>query len=413
MHEFIRWALAPWMSAWAASAERELESIPRPTDAPQAHSAGIDSDRVLIIGSGPAVGWGVLSHDLALPGALARSLSARTGRGVDVNVIASPRFTVSSVRHEFEGLKLWQYDAIVVALGANDALTLTSERLWKRELTAALRLIERDASRRSHVFVVGIHSVRPMPIYDTPLGAVADHHARSLNGVTARICEELPGTTFVEFTPTPRPSSFRHRTAADYRHWAELLANEMAAVLDTRSPRAFDDAGEPVSHHVEWLEPDRQRAVEGLVIIDSQPEERFDRIVALAQRSFGTRLAVFALTDGDRLWVKASVGPAPKVLPRSNSFCTLTIQGSGATIVPDALADARFRDNPFVLGEPHIRFYAGFPVESPSGERIGVLGLLDPDPRPAEEVDIVLLRELALMVQSELQRGPVVGARER
>ena len=71
-------------------------------------------------------------------------------------------------------------------------------------------------------------------------------------------------------------------------------------------------------------------------------------------------------------------------------------------VVPDAFADERFRDNPFVHGEPHFRFYAGFPVESPSGERIGALCVFDLEPRPASDVDLVLLRELAIMVQSEL-----------
>ena len=66
MRGFIRGALVPVLRVWAAVSERAFEAIPRPADAPQAHSAGIDSDRVLLLGSGPAVGWGVFSHDLAL-----------------------------------------------------------------------------------------------------------------------------------------------------------------------------------------------------------------------------------------------------------------------------------------------------------------------------------------------------------
>jgi GAF domain-containing protein len=81
-------------------------------------------------------------------------------------------------------------------------------------------------------------------------------------------------------------------------------------------------------------------------------------------------------------------------------------------VVPDALADERFRDNPLVLGEPHIRFYAGYPVESPSGERIGALCVFDPEPRRADDVDTVLLREFALMMQSELWR-PIIRPREQ
>jgi len=80
------------------------------------------------------------------------------------------------------------------------------------------------------------------------------------------------------------------------------------------------------------------------------------------------------------------------------------MESQGPLVVPDALADPRFLDHPLVLGAPHTRFYAGFPIESPSGERIGVLCVFDPEPRPIDEVDTVLLRELALMVQAELRR---------
>lgn len=94
--------LRPVMRVWAASLERDFQGAPRPHDIPQAHSAGIDSDRILLVGCGPAVGWGVVSHDLALPGSLARELSGLTGRGVDVDVIESPRMSIDSVVDDIE-----------------------------------------------------------------------------------------------------------------------------------------------------------------------------------------------------------------------------------------------------------------------------------------------------------------------
>jgi GAF domain-containing protein len=203
---------------------------------------------------------------------------------------------------------------------------------------------------------------------------------------------------------TSNPDPKRYRAPAEYRHWAELLADQMVAPLDAERAKINDDS--PVSHHAEWIESDRQHAVDGLGILDTEPEERFDRIVALAQRLFGTRSAAFTVTDHDRQWNKASIGPAPKNVLRSSSFSAVTVQGPGPMVVADSLADGRFRDNPLVLGEPHIRFYAGFPVESSSGERIGALCVFDPEPRPANEVDTVLLREIALMIQLELRRPP-------
>lgn len=200
MREFIRWVLLPVMRVWVAAVDREFETVPRPMDAPRALSAGLDSDRVLIFGCGPAVGWGVLSHNLALPGSLARALSARTGRGMEVDVVSGPKISVGSALDELDGLKLRRYGAVVVTFGVKDSLNLTSVRSWRRDLAAVLRRLEQKSCRRTHIFMVGIHPVRSNPIYDKTLGSVAEHHARTLNAETASICAESPRTTFVPFT---------------------------------------------------------------------------------------------------------------------------------------------------------------------------------------------------------------------
>lgn len=406
----MRWAFLPLMRAFVAAQSPAYGDVPRPTDAPQAHSPGIDSDRILIFGSGAAVGWGVLSHDLALPGALARSLSARSGRGVDVDVAASPSTTVGTAAREVAGLRLWRFDAIVVTLGARDAVNLISVRAWRRELSALLRLLERESSRTTHIFVLGFQPIRSLPAFDSPLGAVAAGHAVALDRATAEVCSSLRRATLVTMTAALKEKEpGRYRSAAAYRDWAELLADAMAATLEAEHLAVDDVEEEPTPKDAAVLEEARQRAVDGLGILDTDPEERFTRIVALAQRSFGTRWAAFTVTDNERQWDKANVGPLDQETPRSTSFSAVTIRNPGPLVVPDAQVDEHFRDNPLVLGEPYIRFYAGFPVESPSGERIGALCVFDPSPRPAGGIDLVLLRELALAVQSELRRGVPTG----
>lgn len=405
MGEIVRWAMVPIMRAWVSAMERQLGKIPRPTDAPQAHSAGVDSDRILVFGSGVGVGWGVLSHNLALPGALARALSARTGRGADV--VSDPRITAASALDALDELKLWRYDAIVVTLGLSEVVSLASLDSWRRELSAILHVLKQASSRSTQIFIAGVYPIRSNPVFDSPLGTLANRHGRALNRVSARVCAETPQTTFVPLTHAPNPSPDRFRSPADYRHWAELLADRMADPLDGEHREIGDGAGEPVAQDAGGLERDRQRAVDDLGILNTEPEDRFDRIIALAQHSFGTRSAAFTLSDGGRLWDKSSVGLAPKEIPRSGSLTTATLGSQGPLVVPDALADDRFRNHPLVVGGPQTRFYAGFPIESPSGERIGVLCVFDPEPRPADEVDTVLLRELALMVQAELQRPQV------
>ncbi|TFD76961.1 GAF domain-containing protein [Cryobacterium fucosi] len=406
MHELIRRSLAPTMRAWAMAAEREFSNIPMPTDAPQAHSAGVDSDRVLIFGSGPAVGRGVMSHDLALPGALARAISARTGRGVDVDVVARPRMTSVTALAELGDLRLTRFDAIVVTLGVNESVTLASERVWRLELGRLLHQLVRSSSGSTRVFVAGVQPIRSIPIFDSPLGDVANGHARGLNRFTAAICAEVPRATFVPFDGAPPPTSDRYRSPEVYAHWAGLLATSMVPELETER-FAFAQEGTPlVLRDAATREAMRQHAVDRLGILDTAPEERYDRIADIARILFGTRSAAVTVIDRDRQWHKARVSLDLDEVPRSSSFCTVTIQGPEPMVVADALLDDRFRESPLVVGEPHIRFYAGFPIESPSGERIGALCVFDPEPRPDGEVDLVLLRELALMVQRELQHPP-------
>ena len=405
MHDLTRWALRPLMRVWTASAERQDRHLPRPSDAPQAHAAGIDSDRVLILGCGPAVGWGVLSHQLALPGSLARELSARTGRGVDIDLVASRTMTAANALVALNGTRLGRFDAVVVILGVNEALDLTSVSEWHDRLAALLAVLERETSRSTQIFVLGIPPIRSIEIFRRPLVCVADWSATDLNAVGARLADEAPRTTFVPFSPAATTDIDRHRTAADYRGWALLLAAAMSDSLDSvrRGISGHESAGQT---DVDGRERTRQAAVDGLAIVDTPSEARFDRLVLLAQRLFATEAALITIIDRDRQWHKARVGLDAAELPRSDSFCAITIADDGPLIVEDARTDPRFSHNPLVQGDPLIRFYAGFPIESPSGERIGALCVFDSKPRSAAEVDQVLLRELALQVQRELRVGP-------
>lgn len=176
----------------------------------------------------------------------------------------------------------------------------------------------------------------------------------------------------------------------------------MAPILNVERRKPKDSGKESVPQAGEQDEVGRQRAVDELGILGNNPEDRFDRFVALAKRLYGTSAATFVVTDGGRQRQMARVGVAVDDVPRQGSFSRYIIEGQGALVVPDARADDRFRDNPFVLGEPHIRFFAGFPVESSSGECVGALCVFDPEPRAADEVNLALFHTLAFMVQNEL-----------
>jgi hypothetical protein len=232
-----RWVLAPLLRAWVASKKSEVDRLPRPRDATEWRSPGPDTDRVLIFGGGPAVGWGVLSHALALPGSLGRALSCRTNRGTDIFAFPVPRLKMRSALAELGKIELEDYDAVVITLGVNDAGALTSLTSWERGLLNLLRMMVQRCSPDARIFVAGVHPIRSIPVYDSLLGSVADTHARRMNAISARICEHVPSASFVALT-APEPSgALRFRDAKSYQHWAAELAEAMAPQLDASARR--------------------------------------------------------------------------------------------------------------------------------------------------------------------------------
>jgi diguanylate cyclase (GGDEF)-like protein len=146
----------------------------------------------------------------------------------------------------------------------------------------------------------------------------------------------------------------------------------------------------------------RLAALHALNILESEREERFERLTRLAQRVFKTQAAQVNLLDEDRVWFKSSLGFGGDEAARNTSFCAHTILDPETTVVGDARLDARFVDNPFVLEDPNIRFYAGHPITAPGGEPVGTFCVFDDAPRDAEEFDQETLRELAAMAEAEI-----------
>lgn len=140
-------------------------------------------------------------------------------------------------------------------------------------------------------------------------------------------------------------------------------------------------------------------------VLDTPIEPRFDRITRLAKRSLGVPIVTISLVDADRQWFKSTQGLNCAQTPRDISFCGHAILEDEYMIVPDARLDPRFHDNPLVTGEPHIVYYAGVILRSPEGSAIGMLCAVDTEPREADDNDIECLRDLANMVQAELQQN--------
>jgi signal transduction histidine kinase len=149
-------------------------------------------------------------------------------------------------------------------------------------------------------------------------------------------------------------------------------------------------------------ESERLAALRALQILDTAAEERFDRVTRVAQRLFGVPIGYISLVDATRQWFKSRQGLATAATPRDVSFCGHTILGDEALVVPDARQDPRFADNPLVTGEPYIRFYAGYPLRTPYGHKLGTLSIVDRRPRELTGDERGLLRDLACWAESEL-----------
>lgn len=128
-------------------------------------------------------------------------------------------------------------------------------------------------------------------------------------------------------------------------------------------------------------ESDRLAALRGYGVLDTPNEPEFDAIVREAASLLGAPTALISLVDEHRQWFKARVGLDASETPRSISFCTHAIRGKDVFVVEDATRDQRFANNPLVTGDPNIRFYAGTPLRSSKGHRVGTLCVIDDKPR--------------------------------
>jgi PAS domain S-box-containing protein len=149
-------------------------------------------------------------------------------------------------------------------------------------------------------------------------------------------------------------------------------------------------------------EQERLAALYALNILDTPLEERFDRFVRLAKHLFDVPIAMISIVDAERQWLKAYCGVSSQNTPRSQSFCAYTLFDNTSLIVPDALDDHRFMENPMVTGEPHIRFYAGYPIHDRHGHALGALCIIDTIPRHFHAHDLETLRQLARLVDQEI-----------
>ena len=157
-------------------------------------------------------------------------------------------------------------------------------------------------------------------------------------------------------------------------------------------------------------EAQRLEALHALNLMDTGPEERFDRITRLAARVLNVPMACVVLVDDRRGFFKSRYGIDIPEIPRGDAFCPYTILENRQMIVPDAKLDERFADNPGVLEKPYIRFYVGDPIAAADGSLVGALCVMDRQPRVPSAEDLAVLHDLARIAQIEVNHGELTSA---
>jgi GAF domain-containing protein len=147
----------------------------------------------------------------------------------------------------------------------------------------------------------------------------------------------------------------------------------------------------------------RLAALNRYAILDSEPEESFDDLVILAAHICQTPMAMLSLVDDHRQWFKSKLGVQVRETSRESSICAHAIQQGDLFIVPDTMQDARFRENPLVTGEPHVRFYAGAPLINEDGYALGTLCVVDREPRELDEAQKEAIQALGRLALRQME----------
>jgi len=166
------------------------------------------------------------------------------------------------------------------------------------------------------------------------------------------------------------------------------------------APKPFDEAA-------------RLAALQRYGILDTAPEPAFDRLTTIVARVLDVPIALVSLVDVERQWFKSCVGLGATETSRDVAFCAYAIHSDAVFVIPDATADERFADNPHVVGEPYVRAYAGAPLRTSDGFRIGTLCAIDLRPRAFTADQLAMLMDLAQVVISEMEQLRTLRALQR
>jgi GAF domain-containing protein len=339
------------------------------------HRSGRDAQRVLLVADRAIVDDGG-----ALPERLADAVAARTRRGLDLDVAWDVAPALEAVEASTEAWRLWRYEAVVLLVRGTDLQA--ASRWWGGRIRRVAQRVLPELAEASAVLVVRL-----------------DDRDRGGTTMEAHLATE------------PAVRSATARLDADGRlgdpAQADAIADEIAGLLTASARRAARGRGRTAVERRAEPQPeaDRQRAVDAVTEGLGGVNPHLERVVLLARNTFDVPFAQVNLLDHGRIRTLAFVGaPGDDAV---QPICTITVRGSGPTIIADTWQDPRLDDNPHVHGAEHpVRFYAAHPIESTDGYRVGTLCVFDMKPHDVRDVDPAVLRDLALLAEAEISTLP-------
>lgn len=333
-----------------------------------------------------------MSHQLALPGHLAQRLTALTARGSQVAALTEYPERLEALTEAIAKKVLYNWDVIVITLGPQEVRSLVAPRAFKNDLT---RLVQTVASRAHPATRIIITSP---PISDVLQGServtrsVRTAHAAALSSTAEQVAVTVPHTTHLALPGNESPDTAEANTPP-YDIWGECLAEHLAPLvaqqrLDALSPQAARAKPQPVVVRVEALFETN--------LAEEPPSEAIRLITERARRQFDTHGVSFNLLLGDRQRTYIGTQGDEAEVSLTDSFCIDTIRADAARIIPDT------RNSHDPVPQNDIRFYAGYPIHTTNGVRIGAICVWDYEPRAKDAVSPEVLRDFAIEIEKEL-----------
>jgi GAF domain-containing protein len=386
--------LRPVTRLWYARALGAGPIPPKPRDAPYIRSGEPGARRLLLLGNGPAAGWGTVSYQLALVGQLARAMTRAHGEPWDADYLGDEQLSASSARAWLGEQPLGDYTLVCVMIGMNDALRLTPVREWTARLSTLLGHLESGVERGTRILVTSIPTPSRSSPFMAPFGGVADRHALVLDEATERLVADFPAVSYLPLHAVIEGAQGSPRA---YRELAEQIVSGLER---TRMVHEQANVGVTDWQGRDWEWDAASHVVD---VARSGGSVELQRITDEAKARFGVAMATVSIVDGDRLYYTVNSDRLPNAVPRDLTYCQVVVDEDSPLVVSNSKRDERFRDNP-LLDVTHAPFYAGFPLHAADGHPVGALCLLDGFPKPERAVPLDVLEGFALRAQAELQR---------